>query len=539
MNDQEIVEIGLSDFEIYAEAYLRIAPKEGGRPIPFAFNRAQQYIHDRVEDQLARTGRVRAVILKGRQQGASTYSEGRFFWKTTLQAGMRAFILTHDKGTTDRLFSMVDRFYRYVPDGLRPHIGASNAKELYFDHIESGYEIGTAGNKTVGHGFTLQYFHASECARWPNAEEHLSGVFQAIADTDGTEIILESTANGVGGVFYDYCMEAQEGKGEYELIFVPWFWQDEYRRRSVRIDGIDVVADDIPLTDEELFLKSEYELDNQQIAWRRNKIYQLKSVELFYEQYPCTVTEAFVASGRGVFSSEWLEKANDECYTAPTVGEIQTSSKSFVERDDGELKIWQKPIPGEKYFIGGDPAEGLAKGDWTVAEVVDSQGIQVAEFRAHIEPDKFADILTGLGRMYNRAEVICERNNHGQLVLYRLAKEIGYPNIFTQVDFENQGEGKEQKKYGFLTTTKSKPLIIDHFAALMRDKESGIVSSGLVEECRTYVVDARGRTNAQQGKHDDMIMAYALAQYLRYIRRRRHSGNYSSSYQPVDSVAGY
>src|SRR4051812_3376766 len=83
-----------TDFAHYAEKCLKIRTK-GGRIRPFILNTAQRHVHAVLEGQLAATGRVRAVILKGRQQGCSTYVQGRFYWKVTHGDGLRAFILTH------------------------------------------------------------------------------------------------------------------------------------------------------------------------------------------------------------------------------------------------------------------------------------------------------------------------------------------------------------------------------------------------------------------------------------------------------------
>lgn len=126
---------------------------------PFVLNEAQTQINNEIEDQLKRTGKVRKIILKGRQQGCSTYIEGRFFWKVTHRCGVRAFILTHEEQATAGLFEMAHNYYRNCPDFLRPTLGTCSAKELNFSEINSGYKIGTARNKAVGRGHTLQYFH--------------------------------------------------------------------------------------------------------------------------------------------------------------------------------------------------------------------------------------------------------------------------------------------------------------------------------------------------------------------------------------------
>ena len=96
-------------------------------------NDAQEFIHSRLEEQIKKTGKVRAILLKGRQQGASTLVGGRFIWKTTHNKGVRAFILTHDGESTNALFEMTERYYDNLPTFVKPTAGAANAKELQFD----------------------------------------------------------------------------------------------------------------------------------------------------------------------------------------------------------------------------------------------------------------------------------------------------------------------------------------------------------------------------------------------------------------------
>jgi len=156
------------DFAFYAKNCLKIRTKADGLQ-PFELNDAQSFIHDNLQDQLAETGKIRAIILKGRQQGASTYVEGRYVWRTTHNKGVRAFILTHDGESTNALFEMTERYYDNLPPFVKPSTSAANSKELHFDKLDSGYKIGTAGNKAVGRGQTIQYFHGSEVGFWMNA----------------------------------------------------------------------------------------------------------------------------------------------------------------------------------------------------------------------------------------------------------------------------------------------------------------------------------------------------------------------------------
>src|SRR5437868_6551462 len=104
---------------------------------------------------------------------------------------------------------------------------ASNSDGLTFANTDSGYVLGTAGTRGVGRSSTIQLFHGSEVAFWPHAETHAAGVLQAVPDADGTEVILESTANGPGNFFHQTWREAERGDNDFVAIFVPWFWQDE------------------------------------------------------------------------------------------------------------------------------------------------------------------------------------------------------------------------------------------------------------------------------------------------------------------------
>ena len=104
-----------SDFPYYAKSFLKIRSKSG-KIEPLQLNTAQQYIHDLVETQKRETGKVRALILKGRQQGCSTYVEARLYHRTSLGRGLRAFILSHEADSSANLFTMAMPFLRLIPE---------------------------------------------------------------------------------------------------------------------------------------------------------------------------------------------------------------------------------------------------------------------------------------------------------------------------------------------------------------------------------------------------------------------------------------
>lgn len=285
------------DFPLYASACLKIKTKSGAL-VPFQLNKAQQHVHERLEEQRARTGKVRALILKARQQGFSTYVGGRFYHRASLNHGVAVFILTHEQAATDNLFNMVARYHDNTP--LKPKTGAANAKELLFDRLDSGYTVATAGQKAVGRSKTVQLFHGSEVAFWPNASEHFAGVMQAIPDLPGTEVILESTANGITGEFYERWQQAEAGVGDYIPIFSPWFWEPGYRRpvpEGFMLNTAKEPGEDISEAEYAIL----HGLDDEQMAWRRAKIAELKDPMLFKQEYPATPDEAFQATGHDSF----------------------------------------------------------------------------------------------------------------------------------------------------------------------------------------------------------------------------------------------
>lgn len=324
----------VADLPLYCERFLKILSKEtvgkSGGMIPFTMNKAQLYIHKKLEEQRRATGKVRAIILKGRQQGCSTYVGARFYHKATHTKGGKVFIVTHHNDATNNLFSMVNNYHECIPECLRATTCTANAKEIAFAKLKSGYRVGTAGSKGVGRSQTIHYLHGSEVAFWDNAEEHTTGLLQAVSNERGTEIILESTANGIGNLFYNMVQDALAGNSEYELIFVPWYWQPEYSED---------VPSDFQLSEEEQSFKEMYEgLTDGNLQWRRNKIKGLGNKEWkFKQEYPFDIEEAFQNSGIDSFIpsrlvKEAMVKTTFHDNQSPLIVGVDVASKDGADR---------------------------------------------------------------------------------------------------------------------------------------------------------------------------------------------------------------
>lgn len=378
-----------ADFIHYAEKCLKIRTKEG-RVAPLVLNSAQIYLHQRLEDQLRRTGRVRALILKGRQQGCSTYVEARFYWKVTHRRGCRAFILTHLDEASRNIYQIVRRFHDHCPPQVRPHTGFSNSRALLFDRLDSGYRIGTAKSSGVGRSDTLQYFHGSEVAYWANAADHVSGIFQAVPDAPDTEVILESTSAGADGLFYRLCHEAMAGRSDYEFIFIPWFWQNEYRKTP---------PEGFAPTPEETTLKEAFGLDDAQLNWRRGKIYELGSVWTFQREYPSTADEAFRADLPGaLWTRAQIEKNRIDPLNVPELTRI------IVAID-----------PATTSNAGSDETGIVVAGLGT-----DNHGYILADHSGRYTPASWAERAIDLYHRYGADAVVAEVNQGGEMVAHTL-----------------------------------------------------------------------------------------------------------------------
>lgn len=278
--------------EDFGAECLRIRTK-AGQIVPFVMNAAQRQAHDRIEEQRAEKGWVRALILKGRQQGMSTYIGARYYHKSSMNRGVNVYILSHEQNTSDALFKIVDRYQRNNP--LAPHVGASNVKELEFDRLESSYAVATAGAKEGGRGRTISLFHGSEVAFWMNAPGHFAASVQAVPLEPGTEVLLESTSAGPSGEFYERWQDAEAGKGDYICIFIPWFVSPEYARQPPPGFELSKEADDGEFSEVEY--AQLHDLSLAQMCWRRNKIVELRSLETFKREYPSSPDEAWTATG--------------------------------------------------------------------------------------------------------------------------------------------------------------------------------------------------------------------------------------------------
>lgn len=497
------------DFALYARHALKIRTKEGAIA-PLILNEAQRYFLQRVEEQRAATGRVRIIILKGRQQGLSTAVGARLIFRTTQNRAKKALVVAHKADSTRALFDMTRRYYENLPEVLKPAKRYSSRSELVFDDgtdkgLKSSYIVATAGGDGIARGETLQYLHLSEVAFWSKttAQENFNSLIQAVPEADDTEVYIESTANGITGTFAELWRGAVAGTNGFLPVFIPWHWQPEYR--SPVPEGFDRTPDEEKLVDA-------YGLDDEQLVWRRRKVAQ-NGLELFKQEYPCNPDEAFLTTGRPVFDQEAIALRLREVGDPLIRMSLNITEDGFEPDARGDLRIYAMPELTGTYTIGGDVAMGVRGGDYSVAQVLDGQKNQVAVYRGHIHPDLFARVLQQLGRMYGDAYIACEVNNHGLLTNVRLAKDFAYPNVHQTV-VKDHTLDRETTRIGFETNTKTKPMAVDELRAAFRDGLIRVNDRQTLEEMRAFIVTEEGKLEAEPGHHDDAVMSLAIANHV-------------------------
>ena len=523
------------DFSFYATKCLKIQTMDA-KLIFFKFNVCQRVlmaIYDHIE-QCNRLKRV--IILKARREGVSTFTTGRNYWKTSTNHNRYAVTVTHEPDATSFLFKMVKRYHAHTPEEFKPEKRYSNQKLLEFNTdddngLDSAFRVGTAGKEDFGSGQLIHYLHLSEIAKWPThtQTELITSLFQCVPDKMDTEIVLESTAKGIGGEFYERYWNARyqyevflkddntvsfkctinekaDRENEFSAVFLPWFVFEDYLREP---------AEDFFKTEAENVMAKRYNLSDKRLAWRRWAIENRCGgvEEVFQQEYPSNPKEAFLVSGTPIFNNNQCQELKEGCPLPIIRYNCQTISGEWMAHEHGALRVWEEPKVGRAYVIGADVAEGLAHGDFSSADVLDHRtGKMVAQWHGKIDPDEYGRVLGYLGKRYNYAWLGVERNNHG-LTTLTILQQDKYKRLY--VERIEEPPAKPRKRYGWLTTRATKPLVIDWLIEEMREESHGIVCAETFDEMMSFKKQDNGDMEADAGMFDDRVMSRAIAGAVR------------------------
>lgn len=508
----------------YIENNLMIKDKVGNL-VPFQLNEPQIKLYNAIKRQQEKKVPVRIIILKARQMGFSTLTEGIGFTLAINNMNYRFGIITHKDEATNNLFNMSQTFYYNLQKELMPTEEKNNARELIFDTkdkkgLGSRIKCMTAGSKGVGRSDTYHFLHISEYAFWEgNKKKTLQGLLQAVPNSQNTFVIIESTANGYEDFkeLWDSSFNVSDDElGGFVPVFFAWFELDSYRMKYTGFQ----------LTPEEKELKQLYGLDNEQIAWRRwcIRVNFAGDEEMFRQEYPSNPHEAFISTGQCVFDKEQIiDRLNVVEKIKPLkqgmfsydYNGTEISNIRFIEDPNGYIKIYKNPEHGHPYVIGGDTAgEGS---DFFAGQVIDnSTGVQVASLRQQFDEDLYAIQMYCLGFYYNNALIGLETNFSTFPV--KELQRLDYPNLYVR-ETEDTFTGKVQRSYGFRTTTRTRPIIIADLIKVVRENIESFIDKQTLEEMLTFVKNSQGKPEAINGKFDDMVMAMAITYYIRNQQR--------------------
>ena len=505
----------------YIENCLKIKTKSG-TVVPFRLNDAQRKLYAVAKRQQDAGKPVRLIILKARQLGFSTLTEGLIFHACATRKNVNALIVAHREDATANLFRMSKLFYDELPAPVKPMLRASNAQELVFENpsklrserearpgLRSRIRCATAGGRGIGRSDTLQCVHLSEYAFWPDGADGkastLAGILQAVPSLPGTMVVIESTANGFED-FKERWDAAVAGENDFEPVFFAWFENPDYSMP---------VVPGTEWTPEERDLKAAYRLTDEQLQWRRWCIANNcgGSLDMFRQEYPASPGEAFLHSGTGVFDNEQIVLRLERLPSPAGRGEF--TDGEWTESETGAITLYELPEEGVPYVIGGDTAgEGS---DYFTAIVIDNvSGRIAAKLRQKYSEPEYVRQIYALGRFYNDALVAIETNFSTYPVMK--LQEMEYPNQYSR-EREDTYTRQMKKSYGFRTDRQSRPRAIANLVEVFSSHPEWFTDRELLEEMLTFCYNEDHRPEALAGKHDDLVMGAAITYAVRHQQR--------------------
>jgi hypothetical protein len=452
-----------------------------------------------------RTGRD--IVVKPRAVGMSTLEVLRGFHQVSTRDSWNVHVIIHDDSVADRLFQIVRLVYEEMRDAGR--VAASRldrVRELYFTEKSSGIAIHRAGESVraaqkMGRSGTNHRVHATEVAYWKHPRETLKGFLGAVPSNG--EVLIESTANGPSGLFYEEVQAALCGESEYKLHFYPWWQHAPYR-----LDALPEDFDPAPRDEWEAQLRG-YGCTDFQIAWWRTKVSTF-TIDGALQEFPIDINTCFRSTADAWFPPDILDAAAKHVRPPLRIVDVVVNGHRL-----GQLHVFIEPHASKDYLAGADVSEGIGKDGHAASWLDKTSGDVCATFHADsIEPGDFAHALAFGGRMYNTALLAPERNKDGAAVLRALEHECHYPRIYHAHD----------GRPGWMTTPVSRPIMWDEGWTGVRDGHLRTPDAATYAEMKTLEKDAKGRPAARgkgssEGAKDDrwtgLIIAYQVLQESR------------------------
>ncbi len=472
----------VESFPHFVASHVWIADGGGTRFVPWSW-----------QVRLARVWRERrqVVILKARQLGVSWLAAAYALWMALTERGALVLLVSQTESDAVELLGKVQFIFDHLPEFLKPD-SRNNLRCLKFPDLHSAI-VALPSTRRAGRGRTARLVIADEHSQHDWAEANFAAL-QPTMEAGGQFVIL-ATADGTGNLFADLCAQARQPGSEWHFVFLP------YWLRPGRDEG-----------------------------WYERQKASLPRPWMIHQEYPRDPDEAFVQTGRPRFDKEYLDKHRALCREplTPAQWPVGLRNSECGMRNGGggatlavgenELRVFALPEPGHRYFAGADVAEGLEHGDWSDLTVFDADAeerpTEVLTLHGHWEPDQFAALIAAVARLYPGVYGI-ERNNHGLATLIA-CRRLGMRGVYAERPLLNAaGREVEPGKPGWLTTSVTKPLMIDELEQSLRTFGVRLSDAAAISELVFYQTQKNGATGAPSGQFDDRVMSRAIAVQMR------------------------
>ena len=516
----------LAELKRYPEKLIElvfIVVDKNQQTMPFFLNEVQHEFLDTLNKAIddfddGKITDISLLILKGRQQGFTTVVTAYQLACSITNRNFQGFTLADKSDNSEAIFQNKAKYpYSQLPETLKPTEKFNNRKQLLFEKINSSWAVDTA-TKDVGRSRTVNFFHGSECAFW---KDGIASIQAALGEafTKNCIKIYESTANG----YNDY--QKMWDSGVHINCFYEWWKTSEYRLNFPSEDIKHEFLSDIDRKDDWIaerlrWLRDDKGLAPEQLYWYFKKYETYIDKRLIKQEYPCSPREAFLLSGDNVFDTEQLlarleriPKPIKTGYFTYDYDGLRLSNIKWHTDRNGYIKLYQLPNSPAytKYCIGGDTAgEGS---DFFIGQVLDAKtGQQVAVLKHQFDADQYAKQMYCLGMYYNEALIGIEAN-FDSFPLMELQR-LGYTNQYVREAVDTY-TGKTEKRFGFKTTTLTRPTIISRLIQIVREDVDSINDKDTLDELLTIIRNEKGKVEAPEGSHDDLTIALAIAYHIR------------------------
>ena len=461
------------------------------------------------------------VIVKARQLGITWVLAIYALWYAMTHPGSNVMIVSIGEREAKAVIRRILWLYNSLPAAIRAAypMPRKTAEQLEFTHVSGSALIQSipSGN-AAGRGETVDVLMMDEGAHWEDAETRLASLLPTSGDIGQT--IFASTAKGLGGSLYEKYMGAPANG-----------WHRLFHNALARPDRTP--------------------------EWVEAKRRDLGP--LGPQEYPLTDDEAFIASGKSVFSIQTLRwYAANSVRPAIWRGRFELNARVVEPQDDqwGGWQVWNWPVTGRDYLVTADVCGGEGANDWSYASVWDVVSAdQLAAFHGKIETEEYARQLVRAGWIWRNTPglpglLAPEVNEHGRAVM-ALLREWRYPNVWVQKRFD-QTRSDRSTEYGWHTTPGTRPIMLSALQESLRHRILGIRDAEVLSEMQTFVHNPKknNKQEALEGHHDDRVMTVGIAAVL--LQRlasgvRRYEPEVVNDYieegddvwTPVDPRTGY